>query len=60
MQQIYRTTPMPKCDFNKVALVAASGHNNNLTQNQNEFQATARNLLGNSSAYIRFFHETIP
>ena len=51
---------MPECDFNKVALVAASGHNNNLTQNQNEFQATARNLLGNSSAYIRFFHETIP
>ena len=51
---------MPKCDFNKVALMAVSGHNHNLTQNQNEFQATARNLLGNSSAYIRFFNETIP
>ena len=24
MQQIYRKTPMPKCDFNKVAWAAAS------------------------------------
>ena len=39
--------------------MAASRYNNNLTQNQNEFQTPARNLLGNSSAN-KFSNESIP
>ena len=36
------------------------GYNNNLTQNQNVFQITARNLLGISSVNITFSNESIP
>ena len=34
--------------------------NSNLTQNQNAFQPTARNVLGNGSANIEFSNELIP
>ena len=36
------------------------GYNNNSTQNQNVFQPTARDLLGISSANIKFSTESIP
>ena len=35
-------------------------YNSNLTQNQNAFQPTARNVLGNGSANIEFSNELIP
>ena len=36
------------------------GYNKNLTQNQNVFQPTARNLLGVNSPNIKFSNEFIP
>ena len=40
-------------------LLGNVGYNNNSTQNQNLFQPTARDLLGISSANIKFPNESI-
>ena len=33
MQQIYRKTPMPKCDFNKVAKTTTNDSDTNVNDN---------------------------
>ena len=43
-----------------LGLLSILRYNSNLTQNQNAFQPTARNVLGNGSANIEFSNELIP
>ena len=53
MQQIYRRTPMPKCDFNKVALQLTAYF-------QNIFSEEHLWRTGSVRIFIKFFQEHFP
>ena len=44
-QQIYRRTPMPKCDFNEVALQLVWNHTGNFTEITLRYECSPVNLL---------------